>query len=1002
MKLLNKQTLKILLLFPLITILLFTAAGCSPSVTVQKDEVKQMPSPEQQIRDFLKKAGFHSRAKADSVIVKEDAGEIEIRFSYETGFFPFRETTIDTLRKELSRIYHSEYQGYTFLLVCGNSLLEDLIPNYYRSSKEKYSRERIPPVAPALEQPVVKNISRPVSAEKGLYNRNILLWQSHGWYYSNDQQRWEWQRPRLFEAVEDLVPTSFVIPYLLPMLQNAGASVWMPRERSPQKHEVVVDNDEEHRHAKGNSLFIIEGKESRQISKAAPGFMMPTSELDTSDNPFDKGTHLRMPSNPNGTIAVSYIPDIPESGIYPVYISYAYDPAGCTDARYTVHHTGGETVFLVNQSAGGGTWIYLGDFHFEKGVHSSTGKVTLTNDSPAKGKQLSTDAVRFGGGMGVVKRNGQTSGMPKYIEGARYWLQYAGLPDTLVWSLNRNRRDYNDDYQSRAEYGNYLYGAPFGPNRDRGAKGLSVPMDLSLAFHTDAGITNDESIVGTLLIYTSNGLDSSAYFPDGVSRMANRDFADILQTQIVNDIRSGYDTLWTRRELRDANYSESARPNFPAALLELLSHQNFADMILFKDPGFRFTVSRAIYKGMLRFLSAQYDVPYVVQPLQVTHLSARLKDAGTALLSWKPASDPLERTAEPSGYIIYTAKDKSGFDNGKNVTTPFAELTVEAGVLYRFRVSAYNDGGESFPSEEMSIYSAPDSKGTALIVNAFDRVSGPMAVRTPGFAGFLSTIDPGVPEHYDLAFTGYQYDFNPASEYISNDRPGHGSSATDYEKHVKAGNTFDFISRHGLIYKSLGWSFVSASDESIESGDFQMKDYRFAELIFEREKKTKPPGRNILESKYSVMTPLLRDRLRAYLDAGGSLLLSGAYIGSDIHEAGKSDTTLPQFASSYLKWRWGAAFSQNSLLKPVSSGIYGDSATLSLSLNEKEPFMRLVSSDSYQAVQGGKTLLRYAGSDFGAAIGFKGNYKVLTLGFPLLSVEKESDRALIIKKFMEW
>lgn len=998
----NSHRIKTLILLPIISALLLTAAGCSSSVTVQKDEVKQAPTPELEIRSFLKKLGFHSRAKADSVIVKEDAKEIEIRFSYETSFFPFREETTDTLRKELTRIYHAQYPGYKFLLVCGKSLLEELIPNYYRSSKELFNKERIPPGSPALDQPVIKNISRPAAAEKGLHDRNILLWQSHGWYYSNDQQRWEWQRPRLFEAVEDLVPTSFVIPYLVPMLQNAGANVWMPRERSPQIHEVVVDNDEGHTFAKGKSVFKTEGKDIRAITTKTPGFMMSTSELDTADNPFLTGTHLRIPADPNGGITVSYIPEIPESGMYPVYISYANDSEGCTDARYTVHHTGGETVFLINQSAGGGTWVYLGDFHFEKGVHTETGKVAISNASPQRGRHIAADAVRFGGGMGVVKRNGQTSGMPKYIEGARYWLQYAGLPDTLVWSLNRNRRDYNDDYQSRAEYGNYLYGAPFGPNRDRSAKGLNVPMDLSLAFHTDAGITKDESIIGTLLIYTTNGLDSTTFFPDGVSRMANRDFADILQTQIVQDIRSGYDTLWTRRELRDAGYSESARPNFPSALLELLSHQNFSDMILFKDPGFRFTVSRAIYKGMLRFLSAQYDIPYIVQPLQVTHLSARLKDGKTALLNWRPASDPLESTAEPTGYIIYTAKDDLGFNNGIYVTETSAEIPVEPGIIYRFKVSALNEGGESFPSEEMSIYSAPASRGTALLVNAFDRVSGPMAVRTPGFSGFLSSVDPGVPDRYDLAFTGYQYDFDPGSEYMTNDRPGHGSSATDYEKQVKTGNTFDYIYRHGLIYRALGWSFVSSSDEAVEIGDFTMNDYQYADFIFEREKKTKLPGRNSLEPRYSVLTPQMRDRISTFLDAGGSLLLSGAYVGSDIHASGKSDTTLPQFATSYLKWRWSAAFSQNQLLKPVLKGIYADTAPVALDLNESEPFMKLVSADSYNGVEGGKILLRYAENDFGAAVGFKGSYKVLTLGFPLLSVAKESDRQMIIKKFMDW
>jgi hypothetical protein len=36
---------------------------------------------------------------------------------------------------------------------------------------------------------------------------------------------------------------SFVLPFLVPMLENAGAYVMLPRERDTQVNEVVVDND---------------------------------------------------------------------------------------------------------------------------------------------------------------------------------------------------------------------------------------------------------------------------------------------------------------------------------------------------------------------------------------------------------------------------------------------------------------------------------------------------------------------------------------------------------------------------------------------------------------------------------------------------------------------------------------------------------------------------------------------------------------------------------------
>ena len=69
------------------------------------------------------------------------------------------------------------------------------------------------------------------------------MWQSHGFYYEPKLTRWEWQRARIFQTVEDLYTQSYVLPFLVPMLENAGANVLIPRERDSQIAEVVVDND---------------------------------------------------------------------------------------------------------------------------------------------------------------------------------------------------------------------------------------------------------------------------------------------------------------------------------------------------------------------------------------------------------------------------------------------------------------------------------------------------------------------------------------------------------------------------------------------------------------------------------------------------------------------------------------------------------------------------------------------------------------------------------------
>jgi len=239
-------------------------------------------------------------------------------------------------------------------------------------------------------------------------------------------------------------------------------------------------------------------------------------------------------------------------------------------------------------------------------------------------------------------------------------MQFAGLPDTLVYNINDNKNDYKDDYQSRGEWVNFLKGNPSGPNKDRTVKGLGIPIDASIAFHTDAGISESDTTIGTLSIYTIQDMNSKSVFPENYSRLANRDFADVLQTEIVNDIKAKYDTVWNRRQLMNAQYSESARPNIPSVLLELASHQNFLDVRFMSDPRFKFDVSRSIYKSVLKFLSIQYNFEYVVQPLPVNHFAIEKIGKSSIRLSWKDQIDPLEKTALPNKYIVYTSIDDFG------------------------------------------------------------------------------------------------------------------------------------------------------------------------------------------------------------------------------------------------------------------------------------------------------------------------------------------------------
>jgi hypothetical protein len=256
--------------------------------------------------------------------------------------------------------------------------------------------------------------------------------------------------------------------------------------------------------------------------------------------------------------------------------------------------------------------------------------------------------------------------------------------------MNQGKNDYNDDYMSRGEWVNYLVGAPMELTGLPDAGSPGIPVDLVLAFHTDAGVTPGDSIIGTLAIY-STGRDSAYY--TGQSRMAGRDLADIIQTQLVNDIRFQVNTGWTRRGLWDRQYSEAWRPQVPTMLLELLSHQNLGDMRHGLDPGFRFLVGRSIYKGILRYLAFEQGREAVIQPLPPARMAIERTGKTSVRLKWQPVPDPLESSAGTDFYRVYTRRENAGFDPGVEVATRFIDISLPDSGIYSFKVTAVNSGG---------------------------------------------------------------------------------------------------------------------------------------------------------------------------------------------------------------------------------------------------------------------------------------------------------------------
>ena len=894
------------------------------------------------------------------------------RFAYQ----PLRPATVDAIYRHLEQILPGPVSYFKITLFANGRSIEDLIPNLYR--KEKKDKTRLFNKLEYRDSPWVSRISRPYEITRGLERRHIALWQSHGKYYINNKNKWGWQRPRLFCTTEDQFTQSFILPYLIPMLENAGANVFTPRERDTQKQEVIVDNDGNLSGYGGQgSLYLeVKSRKARWQQTSQPGFAQQKRVYQDNENPFITGTaRYAQTEKKKDKAFAEWIPNIPETGDYAVYVSYQTLPNSVSDAKYLVFHNGGVTEFKVNQKIGGGTWVYLGTFEFDKG-NNDYGMVVLSNESSEHGV-VCADAVRFGGGMGNISRGGKISGLPRYLEGARYSAQWAGMPYD-VYAGRKGENDYADDINTRSNTINYLSGGSvYNPTQP----GLGVPLEMTMALHSDAGCSKTDEIIGSLGIYTTDFNNGKLNM--GTDRYASRDLADILLTQIQKDIRSSYNLPWTRRSMWNRNYSETRLPATPSTIIELLSHQNFADMQLGHDPNFKFTVGRAIYKGILQFITSQHDKDYVVQPLPVSNFAIRFgKKKNTLELSWKGEDDPQEPSARPREYIVYTRIGYGGFDNGTLVSKSSYTVKIEPGLVYSFKVTAANRGGESFPSEILSAYKAKREREKVLIINGFDRISGPAVINTPDKAGFDLEQDPGVPYLSNFSFCGVQSGFD-RTQAGKEGKGSLGHSSSELEGMKIAGNTFDYPFIHGKAIQATGkYSFVSCSDEAVENGIVTLEDYPIVDYILGLEKEDAST-----KAYYKTFSSAMQRIISSYCQSGGNILVSGAYVGSDMNGTQGNR----EFTQRVLKYGY-----QGSLTDKNSNRINGLGRTISIPRLPNENNYAIPAPDCIVPVDSAFPVFTYAPGNQSAGIAYKGNYRTFVLGFPFESILSEADRAIVM------
>ena len=163
----------------------------------------QLANVQQVVKAFLPSNMGIGELKARSVTL--DGDEVVVDLSENFGDVPFTKASIDSFKKDIKSALGGEYAGKDVrLTITGND-----IDNYFAEFDTDYKRRHTP---------FITELDQHRHYKKALDGNIVAVWPSHGWYFEPYLNRWEWQRARMFQTVEDMYTHSYMIPFIMPML----------------------------------------------------------------------------------------------------------------------------------------------------------------------------------------------------------------------------------------------------------------------------------------------------------------------------------------------------------------------------------------------------------------------------------------------------------------------------------------------------------------------------------------------------------------------------------------------------------------------------------------------------------------------------------------------------------------------------------------------------------------------------------------------------------------
>ena len=187
-----------------------------------------------------------------------------------------------------------------------------------------------------------------------------------------------------------------------------------------------------------------------------------------------------------------------------------------------------------------------------------------------------------------------------------------------------------------------------------------------------------------------------------------------------------------------------------------------------------------------------------------------------------------------------------------------------------------------------------------------------------------------------------------------------------------------------------------------------LNDYKLVDLILGKQKET-INGRGAYPSRYSAYTPGLIDAITNYTKAGGNILVSGAYVASDIWDRDTVSYPETHFAEQVLGYTYlkgQAAVTGKVFCVPSQFASLSGDGELSFVQKLNTKVYAVESPDAIKASDdSGATIMRYRENNIPAAVASqRAGYRTVVMGFPIEVIDNASQRDAVmgnVLKFLE-